>query len=72
MGDPRQIQRHPWEISGMRNSGDTGRSKMGGSRIDKVEWNEKARREDTGKSDKERHLLWEIGGNPKDIQEDQE
>jgi hypothetical protein len=37
MGDPRQIQGHPWEISGMRNSGDTGRSKMGGSRIDKVE-----------------------------------
>jgi hypothetical protein len=25
MGDPRQIQRHPWEISGMRNSGDTER-----------------------------------------------
>jgi hypothetical protein len=37
MGDPRQIQGHPWEISGMRNSGDTERSKMGGSRIDKVE-----------------------------------
>jgi hypothetical protein len=57
MGDPRQIQRHPWEISGMRNSGDTGRSKMGGSRIDKVEW--RCRMEDPMETLRE---LWEICG----------